>query len=237
MHELLRFIDPYRDFNPTRSTIFEIILLVTVFISIAYLIFNRTTNPTEYEKVFVGRLYKLWYTSLDYLIIIPTLVLIVTVANMFFFSFSPISGTSMAPSYSDDEAVIFSHMYDDLERGDVVIVNEDSLVDPYLIKRVVGLPGETVTIQDNRVYINDVLLEEDYIDETLVDTYCVNGESTCTYTLGTSEYFVLGDNRDGHALPNQPAGYSIDSRTFGPVSFDNIFGRVIFQFKDYNILN
>lgn len=237
LHEVLRLIDPYSDFNPTRSTLFEIILIVTVFIALAYYVFDKTTDSTEYEKPFVGHLYKIWHTTLDYLMIIPGLVLVVTVLNMFVVSFSPISGTSMAPSYSDEEAVVFTHINDGYERGDVVIVNEQSLVDPYLIKRVIGLPGETITIQDNRVFVNDVLLDEAYIDETKVSTYCVNGSSVCSYTMDVDEYFVLGDNRDGHALTNQPSGYSIDSRTFGPVQYENIFGRVIFQFRDYNILN
>jgi signal peptidase I len=237
-HEVLKMIDPYKDFNPTQSTLFEVILIITVFVGLSYWLFNRTTDSIEYEKPFVHTLYKIWHSMVDYLMIIPVLVFIVTVTNMFFFSFSPISGTSMAPNLSDEEAVIFSHIYDELERFDVVIVYEDSLNEPYLIKRVIGLPGETITIENGRVYVDGSLLDEPLIDASIVETLCVqNGDETCTFDVEMDAYFVLGDNRNGQALSAQPSGYSIDSRTFGTVTKTDIYGRVVFQFKDYNILD
>ena len=160
---------------------------------------------------------------------------------MFFVSLSPITGTSMMPNFDDEDAVLFSHMSSEYERYDVIIVHQNSESAPYLIKRIVGLPGETVSIDNNRMFINDVLLIEEYIDSSVVKTYCTNqtigtyiDDNHCTFIVGANEYFVLGDNRDGGAASN--SGTSIDSRYFGPVNTDSIYGKVIFKFKDYNLI-
>ncbi|MEC9485114.1 MAG: signal peptidase I [Candidatus Izemoplasma sp.] len=237
VHRILLMIDPYQDFNPTHTLVFDVLLAVTVFVSVTYLLYDHTIKENDLEKAVPYRIYKVFHTTLDYMVIIPYLVFSITVLNMFVFSFSPISGSSMAPSFSDDEAVIFSHLSNEYERGDVVILYEDTLDDPYLIKRIIGLPGETVTIKEGRVYINDTLLEEPYIDETEVVTSCLQPQQNeCRFTVEENTYFVLGDNRNGHALQSL-TGYSIDSRTFGVVDEANIYGKVIFQFKDYNLLN
>ncbi len=238
IHRILVYIDPHQDFNPTYTLVFDLLLALTVLIAVTYLVYDYAIKETDLEKAIPYRMYKLFHTVLDYIVLIPYLVFVITILNMFFVSFSPISGASMAPSFSDDEAVVFSHITQEYDRGDVVILYEDSLSDPYLIKRVIGLPGEVVTIKLGRVYIDDVLLDEPYIDEDIVETTCLQpGQASCSFTVEEGTYFVLGDNRDGHALVSQTTGYSIDSRTFGVVEQENIFGKVIFQFKDYNVLN
>ncbi|MCF7925281.1 MAG: signal peptidase I [Candidatus Izimaplasma sp.] len=238
IHRILVFIDPHQDFNPTFTMVFDLLVGITAVLALTYLLFDHVMKEIDLERPLSHRLYKLFHGVLDYIVIIPYLVFVVTVMNMFVFSFSPISGTSMAPSYADDEAVIFSHLANDYERYDVIILYEESLTDPYLIKRVIGLPGETVEIKLGRVYIDGILLAEPYIDDAVVETTCVqtNG-SSCTFVVGEDEYFVLGDNRDGQALPSERSGYSVDSRTFGMVEKQNIFGKVIFQFRDFNVLN
>lgn len=103
-----------------------------------------------------------------------------------------------------------------LKRGQVVVLYPTAQhVDPPLIKRVIGLPGETVTIAGGQVLINGQPLGEPYLNG--VTTSC---SQNCTITLGPTQYFVLGDNR-----PN-----SLDSRSFGPVSADNIIGQVIVRY-------
>lgn len=104
-----------------------------------------------------------------------------------------------------------------IHRGQIVVLYKtaDHDDDP-LIKRVIGLPGDTVEVRDGKVYVNGELLDEPYTygKRTNCNAYCR------PVTLGADQYWVMGDNR-----PN-----SLDSRTFGPVSSDRIVGRVVLRY-------
>ncbi len=236
---ILLFFDSNIDFNPVNSNTFigitgGLLLLIVVIYYVNY----HARNKEYFQKSYYKK-YKALNEIFDFLSVIPHLVLLITILNMSVISFSPISGSSMEPNYHDNEAVMFSHFNDAYQRFDVIIVYEDSLNEPYLIKRVIGLPGETVVIENNEIYINGELLIQDFIDQTQVNTYCVNGDTPhyCSFTVPSNSYFVLGDNRDGQAQDDTISGYSIDSRTFGSVNIENIYGKVIWKFKDFNFLN
>jgi len=115
-----------------------------------------------------------------------------------------VDGASMEPSFYTAERVIVDRLTMVLggpARGDVVVLDAPN-ADELLIKRVIGLPGETITIRDGRVYVDGEFLEESYVREFCTYRSC-NGE----WELGPDEYFVLGDNRS----------HSLDSHSFGPV--------------------
>ncbi|HIE57542.1 MAG TPA: signal peptidase I, partial [Anaerolineales bacterium] len=98
----------------------------------------------------------------------------------------------------------------DIERGDVVIFDPPvASPDPY-VKRVIGLPGEMVHIDNNKVYVNDVRLQESYLDSDF--------HSGGTWHVPEDAVFVMGDNRN----------YSSDSRDWGFLPLDNIIGRALF---------
>lgn len=237
----LRYLDPNVDFNNVNSPIFLIANFFVLLLGAIIYFYDNSVRTIQYKQDTTFRSYKLFNNVMEIAVVVSYLSLTITVINMFFFSLSPITGTSMMPNYSDDDAVIFSHINDGYERYDVVIVHQNSDTTPYLIKRVVGLPGETVSIDNNRIFINDVLLIEEYINSEQVKTYCTNrnigtytDQDHCSFEVGVNEYFVLGDNRDGNAVSN--AGTSIDSRYFGPVDVNDIYGKVVLKFKDYNII-
>ena len=152
-------------------------------------------------------------------------VVIVAVATVFLirtFLMQPffVKGASMEPSFDDNQYLIIdeiSYRVRQPERGEVIVFKYP--VDPtqYYIKRVIGLPGETVEVVDGQVKIFNnehplgfVLDESKYLPLN-VATY--GGDKT---TLGEGEYFVLGDNRSA----------SYDSRRWGVLPFANITGRV-----------
>ena len=91
----------------------------------------------------------------------------------------------------------------------------------YLIKRIIGLPNETIEIREKKVYINGSLLEESWAninnDLRILDSEVSGKDNFGPYIVGYNEYFVLSDNRD----------YGYDSRDFGSVNFSFINGKVI----------
>ena len=138
-----------------------------------------------------------------------------------------VSGDSMKDRFIDGDNLLVekvSYYFRDPERFEVVIFKKEGMSNhglkdgDDLIKRVIGLPGETVTIEDGRVYINGELLKE--------DIYARNGytSASITVTLGPDEFYVLGDNRD----------ISMDSRTFGPIKKSAIDGRAWVRFWPLN---
>lgn len=139
-----------------------------------------------------------------------------------------VNGQSMVPNFQSGEYVLtdkVSYRMRNPERGEVVVFHapeaahcpEGTGCD--FIKRVIGLPGETVKLEGSTFYINGQPLSESYIPsdfKTLPGDYLRNR----TVTLGSDEYLVIGDNRP----------YSSDSRQWGPISKSNIVGRAFFRY-------
>jgi len=125
---------------------------------------------------------------------------------------SVVLGSSMEPSFETGQRLIANkiiYRFDDVKRGDVVILHPPSNLSVDYIKRVIALPGETVEIKDGFVYINGKPLSEPYVLDPP------------RYTMKQLEVpkgycFVLGDNRDN----------SNDSHIWGPLPRDNIIGKV-----------
>lgn len=106
-----------------------------------------------------------------------------------------VEGSSMeATLYDADQLIVdkLSYRFSDPERFDIVVFRYLYRENSYYIKRIIGLPGETVQIKDGQIYINGELLEEDY-GNALMDN---PGRAIQPVTLGEDEYFVLGDNRN-----------------------------------------
>jgi len=147
------------------------------------------------------------------------LLIVVVVIPIRVFVISPfvVDGESMHPTFENlDYLVIDELMYDfhAPARGDVVVFRYPNNPSIFYIKRIIGLPGETVSINHGAVTI----IKPDGSALTLTEPYIVNEDATYSknVTLGSDEYFVLGDNR-----PN-----SSDSRVWGPLPKKDIIGRV-----------
>lgn len=141
----------------------------------------------------------------------------ITIGLVRYFLFKPfyVKGQSMEPNYLEKDYLIIDEISYRLRgpaRGEVVVFHAPVGKDYYL-KRIVGLPGERVKIEDGKVIVfnNDnpqgILIDEGYLNETT--------EGSLIVTLKDDEYFVMGDNRDA----------SYDSRRFGPVKDNAIVGR------------
>lgn len=128
---------------------------------------------------------------------------------------SIVKGDSMYPTFSPNDVVQATSSFAKSKRGDVVIITDDR--GDRAIKRIIGLPGETVTIYRGFVYINGQRLNEPYLPQ---HTYTFESNTQiirrADWRLGENEFFVMGDNRL----------QSYDSRRFGPVESRNIQGVV-----------
>lgn len=139
-----------------------------------------------------------------------------------------VSGSSMEPTLQDRDSLLvdkLSYRFKDPDRFDIVIFPYQYGEKQYFIKRVIGLPGETVKIDyDGTIYVNGEVLEENYGAEVILNP----GRAVDEITLGEGEFFVMGDNRN----------HSMDSRdiSVGNIKKKDILGKAfirIFPFSTF----
>ncbi len=137
-----------------------------------------------------------------------------------------VSGVSMVPSFENGEYLVIdelSYLLRAPKRGEVVVFRYPLDQTKFFIKRVIGLPGETVTIRDGQVFIKTGQTETTW-NYPVIQTETMGGNGI--YPLGPGQYFVLGDNR----------GMSLDSRAWGSVDQKLIKGRVFVRLFPLNRL-
>jgi signal peptidase I len=136
-----------------------------------------------------------------------------------------VDGASMSPNFETNDYLIvdkLSYFFREPTRGDVIVFKYPSDTSKYFIKRIIGLPGETVTVRDGNTTVKTVAGRDVHINETFVQNTSDNDAKVLT--LGAGEYFVMGDNR------NQ----SFDSRAWGPLDKKYIGGRALVRLYPFN---
>ena len=149
--------------------------------------------------------------------IIPYIIVIILVLLFKKFLYAPIrvNGESMMKTLHDGDIMILNiidYKLHGVKRFDIVVVDEG---DELIIKRVIGLPGETVEYKDNKLYINGKKVNDKYASEKTEDF---------SVLVPKNEYFVLGDNRTN----------SLDSRAFGTFSSKKILGKTSMTLFPFN---
>lgn len=186
---------------------------------------NAVNNSSEEKKVDIKKEIISWAL---YLIFVVALVYVIIT---FVGQRTVVDGRSMNPNLNDGDNLIvekLSYRFRDPERFDIIVFPPQGAPKEHYIKRIIGLPGETVQIDyEGNIYINGEILEEDYGLETIQNP----GRAAEPVTLGEDEYFVLGDNRNN----------STDSRTekVGNVKRSTITGRAwvrIWPLSDFGVL-
>ena len=184
------------------------------------------------EQTSFGRLLREWGPVLFAAVVIALFVRLVLVQAYH------IPSASMVPTLEEGDRVVvnrLSYQFGEVERGQVVVFKkpQGSSGQNDLIKRIIGLPGETIRFADNQVYVNGLRLEEPYLAEQdstrprLTIPGCAQttpAPDTCVVPEGT--IFMMGDNRLG----------SSDSRVFGPIEIDNVVGRAFLRVWPLNNL-
>ena len=122
-----------------------------------------------------------------------------------------VEGRSMEPTLRDRQWM-FSDRFGEIERGDIVTAWMPESEDVSIVKRVIGVPGDKISIYDNQVFLNDQLLDETYLTQEAKQENSYEGIIYADVLLSDDEYYLMGDNR----------GNSNDSRNFGPVKEEDI---------------
>ena len=147
------------------------------------------------------------------------MVFILIFLMVYVVSVTQVVGDSMDPTLKNQDVLILNkakYRFSEVKRGDIIAFTYEDT--KYLIKRVIGLPGDHISIIDNKVYINGRYYIEDYLKD--IDTSDFDLQDLGYNTVPDGMYFVLGDNRDN----------SLDSRKIGLVEADDIIGEIAIRF-------
>ena len=162
---------------------------------------------------------------------LPYIIIIVVVILVRTYIVTPVivRGDSMDSTLKDGEVLFLSKIHyqvSDIQRFDIVVVED--LDDDLIIKRVIGLPGDSVEYRDGILYINGEVVEEEYTDYESenfdVDSICEINDIECDGIIPDDMYLVLGDNRE----------VSADSRVKGLIKKEKILGKTIFRIWPLN---
>lgn len=181
---------------------------------------KEENNKEKKKNKKSGWKYELFDLARTFLICLVLVLLI----NHFLVNPVKVEGDSMYPTLQDEEIGfmnVFLVKHDGIQRQDVVIAHNEN-TDENWVKRVIGLPGDTIYAKDDVVYINDHALAEPYLDTEYVKSVRNSGKQF-TYdfgpvTLKEDEYFLMGDNRI----------VSLDSREAGPFKGEEIIGKDVY---------
>lgn len=187
------------------------------------------TGPESEEYLSLGALF------LEMAKVIVLAIVIIIPIRVFLFQPFFVQGASMEPSFDDGEYLIISEFgykhtevpgvgavkqFRDLERQEPIVFRYPKNPEQFYIKRIIGLPGESVAIKDGKVYIyNDIHHDGYVLDETGYLSPKVKTSDMPKLKLSDDEYFVMGDNRS----------FSYDSRAFGPIDRKDLIGRVLLR--------
>ena len=178
---------------------------------------NKEEAPEQEQSI--------WRSLGGTLLYLLVIVLLTWVIVTFVGQRTKVDGHSMEPTLSDGDNLIvdkLSYRFRDPERYDIIVFPYQHAENTYYIKRIIGLPGDTVQVIDGYMYINGKKLDEHYGAEVMEDP----GIAAEPIKLGDDEYFVLGDNRN----------HSSDSRvtSVGVLTRDMLIGRAWVRIYPFN---
>ncbi len=178
----------------------------------------RDRAEEQYENMHGSRSFR----NVSFLLYIALVVLVALTIRSFIAEPIRVDGDSMIPTLVHNEDMLvekMSYWFNDPLRGDIIICFYPGYTES-CVKRVIGLPGETVVVKDGKIYINDVALDESaYWSGEIIG-------NTDPVTVGSREVFVVGDNRNGSKDSRNP--------TVGSIPYAKVVGRVVAVVYPFN---
>jgi signal peptidase I len=173
---------------------------------------DEGNKPAEQPPAHARGVMHSWLRDLVISVVVSAIIII--------FLYQPVrvEGTSMLPVLEDQDRLFINKLayrVGEIHRGDVVVFLYPHDHEKSYIKRVIALPGDTLRIDHGQVYVNDTRVEESYVPRQFADD-----RSQPEMTVPLHEYFVMGDHRS----------VSSDSRDFGPVDRELIYGKAAFVY-------
>jgi signal peptidase I len=189
---------------------------------------NTELSKADQLEYYTSKSRKSFFGSLSGHLIdfIQTLVIFGAIfALIYLFVAQPhkVSGNSMAPTFHDGDYILtdkITYRFRNPRNGDVIVLKNPKNESQDFIKRILATPGDTIKIENNLVYVNGKKLNEPYLSSSIItrsSDFLKEGESLAA---GLNQYYVLGDNRE----------HSSDSRAWGPISKEEIIGKVFFRY-------
>ncbi len=160
--------------------------------------------------------------------IVLGLIVVIVIRSFFLMNYA-VSGQSMMPTLHNQDKVIvskISYTLGDIDRFDVIVFHSNDSED--YVKRVIGLPGDLITYENDQLYVNDELIPEPFLEsfteyvnpnENLTEDFKLE-ELTGSFSVPTDSFFVMGDNRR----------QSLDSRYFKFIHSDQVVGQVVARY-------
>ncbi len=178
-----------------------------------------TSEPTSTSRLPPGA-----RAFFDWMVVIAVALLVAFVVRTFVIAHFVVEGESMYSTLDTNDRVFvnkLSYRLHDPNRGDVVVLHQvTGASERDLIKRVIGLPGESVEVRNCTVLIDGRVLNEPYLDPEVVTPTNCGGDYVLDGVVPDDHVFVMGDNRGG----------SQDSRVIGPINDDDLVGRAFVVF-------
>lgn len=161
----------------------------------------------------------------SWILVLVFAVILAAFIKTFIFNTVLIDGPSMNPTLENGDRLItlkLPYFFTNPKRGDVIVFESPISPGDDYIKRVIGVEGDEIRIEDGSVYVNGKKLEESYIEKDIY-TFTSNGDH---WQVGKDKLFVIGDNRQ--------VNKSVDSRYFGEISTNVVEGRGVFRYYPFN---
>ena len=173
----------------------------------------------------------------DWVVSIVIAVVLAMIIRTFVVELYLVDGPSMRPTLQHAQRLVvnkFIYRIHDPERYDIIVFYPKGHdVDEYYVKRIYGLPGETVYIDNNSIYINGKKIDDPYAKDAMDDSQIELGTKEKPYTLKSDEYYVLGDHRSV-SLDSRSIPQGEDPDAPGPVKRENIAGKVFLRIWPLN---